>query len=155
MERIMKIDGTGYWSISSKEYHEAFNRLAAIENILGADYDLDRLRELVEADRNGILITAPFKVDDAVYVITFTCGSRLLGREIIKCKVSTMRIKSDGVTIGYSCRGRYSNGNPYNGNFVYKSIGKTVFRTREAAEAALEGGHNGKVLKPRGFAPAD
>lgn len=118
---------------------EFYWRLKKIEDILGEDYDLDRLRELVEADRNGILITAPFKVDDAVYVITFTCGSRLLGREIIKCKVSTMRIKSDGVTIGYSCRGRYSNGNPYNGNFVYKSIGKTVFRTREAAEAALKG----------------
>ena len=29
----------------------AFDRLAAIENILGDEYDLDRLRELVEADR--------------------------------------------------------------------------------------------------------
>ena len=28
-------------------------RLAAIENILGDDYDLDRLRVLVEADRDG------------------------------------------------------------------------------------------------------
>lgn len=28
-------------------------RLAAIEDILGDDYDLDRLRELVEADRDG------------------------------------------------------------------------------------------------------
>ena len=29
----------------------AFDRLAAIEDILGDDYDLDRLREIVEADR--------------------------------------------------------------------------------------------------------
>lgn len=29
------------------------NRLAAIEDILGDDYDLDRLRELMEADRDG------------------------------------------------------------------------------------------------------
>lgn len=28
-------------------------RLASIEDILGDDYDLDRLRELVEADREG------------------------------------------------------------------------------------------------------
>lgn len=136
-------NGGGEWRVNTicgkEQRGPHVDRLAAIEDILGDDYDLDRLRELVEADRNGILITALFKVDDAVYVITFTCGSRLLGREIIKCKVSTMRIKSDGVTIGYSCRGRYSNGNPYNGNFVYKSIGKTVFRTREAAEAALKG----------------
>lgn len=31
----------------------AFDRLAAIEDILGDDYNLDRLRELVEADRDG------------------------------------------------------------------------------------------------------
>ena len=31
---------------------DAFDRLAAIEDILGDDYDLDRLKELVEADRN-------------------------------------------------------------------------------------------------------
>lgn len=30
---------------------EMYKRLAAIEDILGDDYDLDRLRELVEADR--------------------------------------------------------------------------------------------------------
>ena len=31
------------------------SRLALIENILGDDYDLDRLKELVEADRNHLL----------------------------------------------------------------------------------------------------
>lgn len=31
----------------------AFDRLAAIEDILGDDYDLDHLRELVEADKAG------------------------------------------------------------------------------------------------------
>ena len=33
----------------------AFDRLAAIEDILGEDYDLDCLEELVEADRNHLL----------------------------------------------------------------------------------------------------
>ena len=32
---------------------KAFDRLAAIEDILGDEYELDRLRELVEADREG------------------------------------------------------------------------------------------------------
>lgn len=32
---------------------QTVDRLAAIEDILGDDYDLDRLRELVEADRVG------------------------------------------------------------------------------------------------------
>ena len=31
------------------------SRLALIENILGDDYDLDRLKEMVEADRNHLL----------------------------------------------------------------------------------------------------
>lgn len=33
--------------------NEVVDRLGAIEDILGDDYDLDRLRELVEADRDG------------------------------------------------------------------------------------------------------
>nr|DAJ24990.1 MAG TPA: hypothetical protein [Caudoviricetes sp.] len=37
----------------------AVNRLAAIEDILGDDYDLDRLRELVEADRDGRCVVIP------------------------------------------------------------------------------------------------
>lgn len=34
-------------------YFEAVNRLGEIEDILGDDYDLSRLRELVQADRDG------------------------------------------------------------------------------------------------------
>lgn len=34
-----------------EDIEKIYNRLAAIEDILGDDYDLDRLRELVEADR--------------------------------------------------------------------------------------------------------
>lgn len=40
---------------------KAFDRLADIENILGDDYDLNQLRELVEADREGRCIVAPVK----------------------------------------------------------------------------------------------
>lgn len=34
-------------------FFEAVNRLGTIEDILGDDYDLSRLRKLVEADREG------------------------------------------------------------------------------------------------------
>lgn len=139
---------TGRWPSGLANYPEGklpevIDLLAEIEDILGDDYDLDHLRKLVEADRNGMFIPIPCKVGDTVYVITFSGGSRLSGQEIIECLVNTMRVKSDGVTIGYSCRGRYSNGNRYIGNFVLKSIGKTVFLTRETAEAALKGEQNG------------
>ena len=48
----------------------AFDRLAAIEDILGDDYDLDRLKELVEADREGRCAVTPCKQGDIVYIIT-------------------------------------------------------------------------------------
>ena len=36
-----------------------YDRLAAIEDILGDEYELDRLRELVEADRAGKCVILP------------------------------------------------------------------------------------------------
>ena len=38
------------------------DRLAAIEDILGDEYELDRLKELVEADKEGRCIILPIKV---------------------------------------------------------------------------------------------
>ena len=37
------------------EERAIYGRLAAIEDILGPDYDLDRLRVLIEADRDGLV----------------------------------------------------------------------------------------------------
>ena len=39
----------------------AIDRLAAIEDILGDEYDLYRLRELVEADRDGRCVVLPVR----------------------------------------------------------------------------------------------
>lgn len=43
------------------------DRLAAIEDILGDDYDLDRLRELVEADQEKRCVVLPFRPPKTVY----------------------------------------------------------------------------------------
>ena len=45
-------------------------RLASIEDILGDEYDLDRLQELAEADRDGRGVVLPCKVGDTVYIVT-------------------------------------------------------------------------------------
>ena len=50
----------------------AFDRLAAIEDILGDEYDLGRLRELVQADQEGRCVVLPAGIGDTVYHIT-TC----------------------------------------------------------------------------------
>lgn len=53
-------------------YFEAVNRLGEIEDILGDDYNLDRLNELVKADEEKRCLILPCRVDDTVYHIT-TC----------------------------------------------------------------------------------
>ena len=44
---------------------KAFDRLAAIEDILGDEYDLDRLRELAQADREGKI--PKYTIGDTIY----------------------------------------------------------------------------------------
>ena len=49
------------------ELKDIFDRLAAIEDILGDEYDLDRLRELVEADREQRCFVFMFGFGSTVY----------------------------------------------------------------------------------------
>jgi hypothetical protein len=42
------------WGVPKTFMGNAIDRLAAIEDVLGNEYDLDRLRELAQADREGI-----------------------------------------------------------------------------------------------------
>lgn len=106
------------WAVS------AWVRLADIEDILGDDYDLDRLKELVEADREERCVVHPLKSDDEVYIILlsrvflFEVTSAVWYREIPIYKAM------HGIHLCYV--------------FNQGDIGKTVFLTREEAEAALE-----------------
>lgn len=52
----------------------AFDRLAAIEDILGDDYDLNRIKELVQADREGKCIVLPCKVGDSIWEVLDACN---------------------------------------------------------------------------------
>lgn len=54
MERLTERLGNKVINVKYASQHEtAIHRLAAIEDILGDDYDLDRLRELAQADGDG------------------------------------------------------------------------------------------------------
>ena len=56
MERLTEHRGKGTIIVDMGKYHEsAIRRLAAIEDILRPDYNLDRLRALMEADRDGLV----------------------------------------------------------------------------------------------------
>ena len=56
MKRLTEKRESGAWpkkGWTDEAIAECLDRLAAIEDILGDEYDLDRLRELAQADREG------------------------------------------------------------------------------------------------------
>lgn len=99
------------------------SRLQEIEDILGDTYDLDRLRELVEADKAGRCVLHPLKAENEVYVV-------ILGR-VLPFEVTN--------AVWYGASPTYKAMHGMHLCFVFKQddIGKTVFLTREAAEAAM------------------
>lgn len=74
MERLTYIKCPHWWGhgrnptpYSSREtFQTVCDRLGTIEDILGDDYDLDRLRELVEADRAGRCVVLPCEEDERI-----------------------------------------------------------------------------------------
>ncbi len=113
---------------------EVCERLATIEDILGDDYDLDRLKELVQADKEGRCQVIPCKeffsmLGDDVY--TIDDGEVL---EVLLCSVG---YDPDGIDFidavyapGYEDEKGFT--------FRFSDVGKTVFLTSDEAEAALE-----------------
>lgn len=85
------------------------DRFGAIEDILGDDYDLDRLRELVEADRDGRCVVLP------VRGYTDKDGEQALNSAMNTC---------------------FYHNNPVT-RYIADAVAEKL--TREAAEAALNG----------------
>ena len=127
---------------------KAFDRLAAIEDILGDEYDLDllqkqiqayregryiilkepeqagvsRLRELAEADREGRCIVLPCKKGDTVWRIVHDAAPH-----ITKDRCTDIKYENRDIwvhLIGDRVMGGWN-------------FGKLLFLTREDAEAAL------------------
>lgn len=116
----------------------AINRLAAIEDILGAEYDLDELGEVIQAKQEGRCVVLKCKPNATVW--------------FIKSAFSSARFPIEGnhVSIkGFACDGDiYCSAitayNKISRSFYMSDIGKTVFLTREEAEAALRREQNEK-----------
>ena len=115
----MKCSGCCERSIACNECEEfeaLVDRLGAIEEILGDDYDLDRLRELVEADRDGRCIVLP------VRGYTDKDGEKALNSAMNTC---------------------FYHNNPVT-RYIADAVAEKL--TREAAEAALKGDQHGKEV---------
>ena len=82
----------------SYAFFEAVNRLGEIEDILGDDYDLSRIRDLVQADRDGRCVLLPCGVGDSVFHITTCDGfSKVLDGTMYGAN------GEDGTATGYYC----------------------------------------------------
>lgn len=107
--------------------NEVLIRLSKIEDILGDEYDLDRLKELVQANREGKCVVLPCRVGDKVYCIqSYFNDAKMRSEKKVKCRVVDFMQSLPDL---FECEGMI---------YKFSDIGKIVFLTREEAEAALE-----------------
>lgn len=105
------------------------------------EMDAERVEELCDKFKDkSKFIDIPFNIGDTVYVIPSIDGIKPIRKSIIECEISNIIFNQDGKTVGYSCEERYSGYFYYSCIFLFNSIGKTVFFTREEAEEALKNG---------------
>ena len=91
--------------------------------------DVDRMKELAEADKDGRLVVLPCKVGDTVYEVT----SR---KTISEYRVKAIRIELFCTFIEWDIVAGFVDKSIF--GVPVDEIGKTVFLTREEAEKALE-----------------
>ena len=130
--------GGGEWRVNTicgkEQCGPHVDRLATIEDILGEDYDLDRLLELVEADQDGrcvVLLRKPYYKLYSGYEIYIVEDGEVYMDYVQEVDLSESDHEKNKVEAWY-----------YTGNdfaFTEREWGKTVFPTREDAEAALKG----------------
>lgn len=81
MERLTERLESVVINVKYASQHEtAIHRLAAIEDILGDEYDLERLRELVQADREGRCVVHGewlcAETDDEQFFLCSVCNDK-------------------------------------------------------------------------------
>lgn len=120
-------DNCSVGSGNCEDAHNMVERLADIEDILGDTYDLDRLRELVEADRNGRCVVFPCRPSDVtVYQLRNKKHARGIG--VHPRHIHCATVWADG---------RYQLEHQGMEPCRDKDLGKKWFLSEEAANAAL------------------
>ena len=123
MKRLTERLENGVVRVNFVEAKEsAVNRLAAIEDILGDEYDLDELKEVVQAKRKGRCIVLPCKKGDTVWRIVHDAAPH-----ITKDRCTDIKYENRDIwvhLIGDRVMGGWN-------------FGKLLFLTREEAQAAL------------------
>lgn len=140
MKRLTEytIPETGFSVVSEERYkrilmeekpsvEKVYNRLKKIEDILGDEYDLGRLRELAQADREGRCVVLPCKPSDVtVYQLRNKKHARGIG-------VSPRHISCATVWAG----GHYALHHQGQDDCLGRDFKKTWFLDKAEAQAAL------------------
>ena len=100
-----------------------YDRLAAIEDILGDEYDLDRLRKLAQADREGRCVVLPCKKGDTVWRIVHDATPHITKDRCTNIKVENKEVWVN--LIGDRVMGGWN-------------FGKLLFLNEKEAEVALK-----------------
>lgn len=130
MKRLTERRPNGVIHVDFIEAKESvMSRLAAIEDILGDEYDLGKLMELVQAKRKGRCIVLPCKKGDTVWRIVHDAAPH-----ITKDRCTDIKYENRDIwvhLIGDRVMGGWN-------------FGKLLFLTREDAEAALRREQDGQ-----------
>lgn len=127
VERLAAYEDTGLEPESVEELKLSMMGKAISEITEFDGLSIDRLRELAEADKDGRVVVLPCKVEQRVFALLH--GER----RVTECEVKQVVSGDlDWVTLEPCGKSGTEYGVALNG------FGKTVFLTREEAEAALE-----------------
>lgn len=110
------VPGGSFCENGACSQRQIWERLKAIEDVLGDEYELERLGEMTEAEKDGRLEVLPCKVGDTVFVL-----------EADEENSQPFRI------VVFVAEREFD-------YWMIPFFGKVVFLTREAAEAALAKG---------------
>ena len=108
-------------------------QLKELKAILGEDYDLDRIKELMQADKEGRCVVPPCKVGDVLYTNTIVATPYMKKKDrpypIEVCYIG-LNEKSGYFNVIYKNKSTCA--------FSFEEIGKYVFLTKQEAEQALK-----------------
>lgn len=126
VDRLAAYEDTRLTPAEVHSMYGEWRAMMSVLNSIGGGYT--RLRELAEADRAGRLVVLPCKVGDGLW--TF-------------CSHPVEQVYSFTVTDISTLNGKTMLNTSRCGVIDARDVGKTVFLTREEAEAALEAKKNG------------
>ena len=103
------------------------------------EYELDRLKELAEADKEGRCLVLPCKVGDTVYICYYSFYSRTL--ETSEYTIYGIEINEKGITYQaemWKTKDKYSPQERFEYWFDINDIGRSVFLTKQDSQILVD-----------------